>query len=231
MKNLIKQLLREGLIKESYNESFEDIYIGMTRDIFSDIHNQIPIKFIVVPKNQYHVALKEYVKDGQFFKFPAKIIFDWKELLLTNISKLANITDILGHSTQFPFDDFEDEFDYNQKTEDNRGGEFTKWCKKMNRLNKTNEFKQYDWGTAYQFLDNVYHIDNLLPRFSNGADTISDYGTGPLLKLALQLDKEHTPEEIIVTMNKILDVAHQRSDLAELFIEGGSASLDYISNS
>jgi hypothetical protein len=43
--------------------------------------------------------------------------------------------------------------------------------------------------------------------------------------------KSKNPNEIIVTINRILDVSHQRSDLAELFIEGGSKSLDYISNS
>lgn len=60
---------------------------------------------------------------------------------------------------------------------------------------------------------------------------ISDYGTEPLMKLGYEMARQEKPEEIIVTINRILDVAHQRSDLAEIFIEGGSASLDYISNS
>jgi len=35
--------------------------------------------------------------------------------------------------------------------------------------------------------------------------------------------------EIIVLIIKALDISHQRSDLSELFIEGGEASLNRIS--
>ena len=35
----------------------------------------------------------------------------------------------------------------------------------------------------------------------------------------------------IVLINRVLDVTHPRSNLAELFIEGDSKSLTYISNS
>lgn len=76
-----------------------------------------------------------------------------------------------------------------------------------------------------------YDLNYVLPTFSNNQYTISDYGLEPLYKLGLEMIKQDTPEEIIVTINKILDVTHQRGDLAELFIEGGSKTLNYISNS
>jgi hypothetical protein len=66
--------------------------------------------------------------------------------------------------------------------------------------------------------------------YSNGHWVLSDYATEPLEELAIELDIAETPEEIIVVINKILDVSHQRSDIAELFIKGGSNSLDVISN-
>ena len=44
-----------------------------------------------------------------------------------------------------------------------------------------------------------------------------------------QLRKAKTPEEKIVIIDQILNVAHQRSDLASWFIEGGSYSLSKLS--
>ena len=46
-----------------------------------------------------------------------------------------------------------------------------------------------------------------------------------------QFDEVSTPEEALVLINKVLDVYHQRSDLASLFITGGRDSLTKISNS
>ena len=46
------------------------------------------------------------------------------------------------------------------------------------------------------------------------------------VKLIEQTDVNH----ILVTINMIMDVAHQRSDLSELFLEGGQASHESISN-
>ena len=45
-----------------------------------------------------------------------------------------------------------------------------------------------------------------------------------------QVDEISTPEEALVLINKVLDVYHQRSDLASLFITGGRDSLTKISN-
>ena len=45
-----------------------------------------------------------------------------------------------------------------------------------------------------------------------------------------QFDEVSTPEEALVLINKVLDVYHQRSDLASMFITGGRNSLTKISN-
>ena len=83
-------------------------------------------------------------------------------------------------------------------------------------------------GSITEFLNEVYNMEETLPIFSNGAYLVSDYGLGPLSRLGEELIDKHTPEDIIVVISKILDVTHPRSDLAELFIEGGSKSLEYI---
>ena len=72
------------------------------------------------------------------------------------------------------------------------------------------------------FYDN-YSID------SKGIDIMSDYGTGPLVRLAFELAKENDSNKQVVIIDKMLNIVHQRSDLASWFVEGGSAALSDIS--
>lgn len=58
---------------------------------------------------------------------------------------------------------------------------------------------------------------------------ISDYGLKPLLKLLSELKKQEKPENRLVTIDKILNVVHQRSDIAYWFVEGGSNALSQLS--
>lgn len=210
------------------NEWYES-HNNMIMEIFYKIINGKKIIFNVINSNQYHNALKEFVKYGQFMKIPVKYIFKWKDLILNNISKLEILTSIAGHTSNFPYDDFYDIFDYNHETNEERNGEFSKWCQKKYEETDNNDYiKDYNFGAAYDFLVEVYNIDSVLPLFSNGQFVLSDYAIKPLFELGKLLIEQEMPEEIIVTINKILDVSHQRSDLAEIFIEGGSKTLDYI---
>ncbi len=59
---------------------------------------------------------------------------------------------------------------------------------------------------------------------------ISDYGMGPLIKYAMLLEMCDTDEEKLVVCDAILNVVHQRSDLASWFVEGGSRTLSELSN-
>jgi hypothetical protein len=227
-KNRLKYMYQEkrNLILEYedfYDSSdyYQELANDTTRHLLSDICDQIPIKFKVIPKMQYKNALIEFVRYGEFMRFPSKIIFKWKALLLENIFKLSSLSDIHGHSQHFPYDEFHNVFNYDYDTH-----EFSDWLKSKGKDDKS----LYNFYLVYEFLDEVYNLDNITPQFSNGHDVLSDYATAPLMKLAEELDENETPEEIIVTINKILDVTHQRSDIAELFIEGGSSTLDEISN-
>ena len=65
---------------------------------------------------------------------------------------------------------------------------------------------------------------------------ISDYafddfgGTRPgLTTLLSQVRRAKTPEEKLPLLDQILNVVHQRSDLAALFVEGGSSALSQLS--
>jgi len=64
---------------------------------------------------------------------------------------------------------------------------------------------------------------------SKGTDIRSDYGTRPLQQLAFELKREDDYSQKLVIIDKMLNVVHQRSDLASWFIEGGSQALSDIS--
>jgi hypothetical protein len=60
---------------------------------------------------------------------------------------------------------------------------------------------------------------------------ISDYGLEPLIKLVRQLHATTSPEEKLVLIDQMLNVVHQRSDIANWFVEGGSRALAQLSGS
>lgn len=67
---------------------------------------------------------------------------------------------------------------------------------------------------------------------------ISDYGFSDfggsrpgLTTLLARVRKARTPEEKLPLLDQILNVVHQRSDLAALFVEGGSSALSQLSGS
>lgn len=232
----IKSFIQQELGKKSLNEDMDmeewtTVHTDYERDIFNMINHKEHIKFRLIPKNQYHRALQEFIKYGEFMRFPENLILKWKDLILRNMAKLEVLTSIAGHTENFPFDEFSDVFDYNHDTGEDNAGEFSQWRKQ--RFEETGE-EEYnrddDWGTAYEFLDKIKHMDDYLPLFSNGQWVLSDFGLQPLFKIGGEMTENSNANELIVLINKALDVTHQRSDLAELFIEGGSATLDQISN-
>lgn len=64
----------------------------------------------------------------------------------------------------------------------------------------------------------------------NGAWRISDYALDKLNNLNMQLLAARSPEEKLLTVDRILNVVHQRSDLPGWFIEGGTQTLDELKN-
>ena len=91
-------------------------------------------------------------------------------------------------------------------------------------INPDDEFEEF--GFTEEDRDDFY---DYIDKISDYA--FSDFGGRRLglLTLLKQLRKAKTPEEKIVIIDQILNVAHQRSDLASWFIEGGSYSLSKLS--
>ena len=67
----------------------------------------------------------------------------------------------------------------------------------------------------------------------NGGYILSDYGLEPLQNYIIQLFKidENNHNAKLVLIDKMLNVVHQRSDLAAWFVEGGSNTLTKLSAS
>ena len=245
MKLLITEQQFVTLIEQTTAEhEFNSLLHSTVFEVFNSIAQKQKIRFFKIKPTQYKQALMEFMRYRDFFRFPVKYILKWKDDVLYGISLLTALTEINGHSQHFPYDEFYDTFDYQESyisnqynlfdgglTEVTPTGEFTTWSKKRFEETRNKEYlKKYNWDTIYEFLEDIHNIDDYIPFFSNGQPVLSDYGVQPLLDLAEKLVNQTDPKDIIVTINKILDVTHQRSDLAELFIEGGSESLDWISN-
>jgi hypothetical protein len=68
-----------------------------------------------------------------------------------------------------------------------------------------------------------------LTDLKSGHLYISDYGLPAIEQLTAQLYGENSPEMKVQIIDKILNVVHQRSDLASWFVQGGSSALSDLS--
>lgn len=64
----------------------------------------------------------------------------------------------------------------------------------------------------------------------DGTYYLSDYGLKPLQELAGKLLDASTAEEKLLLLDRVLNVCHQRSDLASWFVAGGRDALDELNN-
>jgi len=64
----------------------------------------------------------------------------------------------------------------------------------------------------------------------HGQYRLSDYALEPLQVLAGKIIEAETPEDKLLFLDMVLNVVHQRSDIASWFIKGGRDSLDELQN-
>lgn len=72
-------------------------------------------------------------------------------------------------------------------------------------------------------LDFVDYIDD-----GHGQMRISDFALGKLLKNGVELMGEAEPEKMILIVDRIFNIVHQRGEISEYFIKGGNHSLDVL---
>jgi hypothetical protein len=191
--------------QEITEEWFYEISNPVKLDITETVKSGKPFTFPKIKVAPYKKALDEFVKYGQLIRFPEKTILKWKSLVLRNIAILDYVTLLCGHKHSNEWDGYE-----------------------LSDIWFGEENRNITYEQFWIILEEL-KLRELLPEFSNGHCLVSDYGLKPLLAIASELIPENDPNKIIVLINRALDISHQRSDLTELFIEGGSASLDFIS--
>lgn len=72
-------------------------------------------------------------------------------------------------------------------------------------------------------------FDEFMYNEEHGNATISDYAMNPLMEDCLELANAGSAEEKLVVIDRMINRIHMRGDIAALFVEGGIASLDRLS--
>ena len=195
------------------NESMEDVCNVMEDydlndyklldEFRRDRQNGIKVKkWNLIPAQQYHTLLKRYMTSPEMARIPYNVVNDWfVSIIIPNACDIEFITNFAGHSSYFDAESVCDIFGVDV----------------------------HDYSDGWKYLESIGFYDwCVLP---DGSDAWSDYGLKPLFEIISEYSPNLSAEEILILINRCLDVVHQRGDLASAFIEGGSRSCDYISNS
>lgn len=185
----------------------------------------------LINPTQYKQALSEFIKYGTFIKFPIEKIMDWFHIIVRNTCILSSMTTLAGHDYYFPTEDikeiiFDSEEDFNQFKQELIDDESEMPAEVFGSEYATSDIS--DEQVCWKKLESMGFYDWC--SLPDGSQGLSDYGIEPLFNIMQEFDTVTYAEELIVLVNRCLDVTHQRGDLASAFIEGGSNSLTRISN-
>lgn len=218
----------ESLIRESgdWHVYYDYVTDYDTRYVFDEFlsnpngrQNWAP----TINPSMYTKALEEFTRFGKLEKFPTKYVYQWMGIIMKNTAILRANTSIAGHDQWFPteeFDDFVESWCGDNLIEYDNYEDFT--------IRKENG-EEIHYDNPYDFLYECGMLDYwmVLP---DGSDAWSDYGLGPIEKLIAEYDENKPAEQVLVLVNKILDVYHQRGDIASAFVQGGHKALTQASN-
>lgn len=205
VKRVIKEYLKES---QDYNPLY-DVYSeyevwDILEEFLSDKENGIETKqWDLIPAEQYKNLLNRYMNSPtpEAARIPEGVVDNWMKKIMYNFVAIEHITELAGHSQWFPSDDCENVF-----------GDDIDWT---------------SYEEASDFLENIGFYDWC--KLPDGSDAWSDYGLHPIGQILNEYTPKMPPEEVLILINRILDVAHCRGDLASAFIEGGSKTCSGIS--
>ena len=213
LKNIISESIKKILKENQDYCAFYDYLDEYSPGYIFQMYDDKQRLFNLINPSMYKQALSEFMKYGEFVKFPTRYIYQWMAIIMANTAKIHSITAIAGHTQWPPIDEFVDHYFM---------GDYDLW----------NEYKQEHYNDDYddmcEYLDNNGFYD--WTKLPDGSDAWSDYGLQPLAEICQEYNENMSPEEVIVLINRALDVTHQRGDLASAFIVGGSKTLSEISN-
>lgn len=228
--------LKERQNENNLNESYDDDNIMYDLfDMRDDIKSKLFYEFLYENNQDFTKPVKWYYLNPNLIKSIWEYYIKYKEvrnikglelierIMIINTLKISVIGELEGKTRANPDEDFDENFDGLIEEFINSG--------KLHDNNMTNYFQsivdedQDSETNAAAIKENLEH--KFWYYFGNGHS--SDYGTKPLETLLIQLMKNKTYEEKLITIDKMLNVIHHTSDLAANFVRGGSYALSDIS--
>ena len=198
---------KDNTLTESF-EDCADFYEDHSEwDLLSEFvhdkeNNVTQKKWNLIPAEQYHTLLKRYMNEPTMARIPYSVVHNWfTNIIIPNALDIYYITNLAGHSTYFPSDVVSEFFDADNIVDYKTGSEYLE------------SIGFYDWC-----------------KLPDGSDAWSDYGLNPLFQNIHEYTPNMSAEDLLILINRCLDVVHQRGDLSSAFIQGGKNSCNYISN-
>lgn len=229
-----------------YQNTAENPVLVDVEDIASDWHTGNVLDLVLSGQNmwdnlidpaKYKNALLEFVKNGQLLRTKTEDVEQWFETIVRNTALLDNITDIVGHSAWFPETEIKEYFFGTDRAEADR--KFQEYKKQLQNRDEelppefagtesTADEEMSDMAVLWKLLEDKGFFDNA--RLPDGSPAWSDYGLRPLWDIIGEYREGMSAEQVLVLINKALDVYHQNGDLVSAFIKGGAEVADQISN-
>lgn len=256
IKEEVRSFLKE--IDEDIHDMYE-ARGNVINEIFYDFINENNenftknIRWQVVPYSRLKKVWEDYIRFGKVQHVKS---IDYIERIIIRCSlRISAITELAGHTVhgegeelfeehvgyfideeircynQTPDDLNQLEIPYNdpnaaheRKLPQDKCSEVNPFVKQFIDNNGNDNLREKLMDLFQNLFFNNYLVD---PK--SGHMYISDYGLPAIEQLTTQLYGEDSPEIKLQTIDKILNVVHQRSDLASWFIEGGSGALSDLS--
>ena len=186
---------------------------------------------------KYKNALQEFVENGQLIRTKTKDVEQWFETIVRNTALLDKITYIVGHSSWFPETEIKEYFFGTDRAEADR--KFQEYKKQLQARDEelppelATEAESTggdisDMAVLWKLLEDKGFFDKA--ALPDGSPAWSDYGLRPLWEIIGEYHEGMSAEQVLVLINKALDVYHQNGDLASAFIKGGAETAEKISN-
>jgi hypothetical protein len=201
-----KPFAKYKMLNEDWHPVY-DIYEDYTvsdllYEFLRDKEAGIPQKrWNLIPAQQYHNLLKRYMDNPSTARIPDSIVKNWFENIIMKNAVSIEYITQLAGHSQY-FPSDDMDIVFGEPMDYSEG-----W-------RKLDEEGFYDWC-----------------KLPDGSDGWSDYGIGPIFKVIQEYNQSMEGWQVLILINRVLDIAHCRGDLASAFIQGGSHSCDYISNS
>lgn len=246
----------EGITQGMLTLSEEDYYYQNTtvenpvlvdvEDVVSDLDTENVLDLVLSGQNlwdnlidpaKYKSALLEFVKNGQLLRTKTEDVEKWFETIVRNTALLDQITDIVGHSAWFPETEIKEYFFGTDRAEADR--KFQEYKKQLQERDEelppefadtesTADKEISDMAVLWKLLEDKGFFDKA--ALPDGSPAWSDYGLRPLWDIIGEYREGMPAEQVLVLINKALDVYHQNGDLVSAFIKGGAEVANQISN-